>query len=326
VLIEQAQQNVQLQEEGLRIADSHFRNGATSELDVTQAATLLESTRASVPQLQVGAQQARNALSTLLGRPSGTFDALLAGRKDIPNTPAKVAVSVPAEMLRRRPDIRSAEFNAAAQCARIGVAKAELYPSFSLVGTIGLTAGTGGVATSNLFSTDSLFYAVGPRINWPFFNYGRLKNGVRVQDARFQQLLVNYRDTVLKAAQEVEDALAGFLNARDAVVFQERAVAAARRSVSSCPQESKATSRMDVAGSTAGDAGGGFGSVEVVQPARPVARTRITQSNVRRVMGLRRPLAGDGSRSVRRGHRGRSLDQPGQHHHAAGGGHERLGA
>jgi outer membrane protein TolC len=140
-------------------------------------------------------------------------------------------VGVPAEMLRRRPDIRSAELAAAAQCARIGVAKAELYPSFSLFGTIGLETTTVGGTTHSLFSTNSIFYTAGPRFTFPFFNYGRLTNAVRVEDARFQQLLVNYRETVLHAAQEVEDALAGFLNAQEAMVFEQGAVTAAARSV-----------------------------------------------------------------------------------------------
>jgi outer membrane protein TolC len=142
-----------------------------------------------------------------------------------------VAVGVPAEMLRRRPDIRSAELAAAAQCARIGVAKADLYPSFSLLGSIGLRAFNKGPGSHNLFSTSSVIYSAGPTINWPFLNYGRLTNGVRVEDARFQQLLVAYRDTVLRAGQEVEDALAGFLNAQQAVVFEQNAVTAAKRSV-----------------------------------------------------------------------------------------------
>jgi outer membrane protein TolC len=134
-------------------------------------------------------------------------------------------------MLRRRPDIRRAELQAAAQCARIGVAKADLYPSFSLFGTIGLAAFSSGSASHNLFSTDSMFYSAGPQINWPFFNYGRIENGVRIQDARFQQLLVGYRDTVLRAFQEVEDALTAFLNAQDALAFEQNSVKAAKRSV-----------------------------------------------------------------------------------------------
>ena len=221
VLLDQAKENARIQEQGLQIADARFRNGATSELDVTQATALLESTRASIPELQTSERQARNALATLLGQQTGTVDELLTGPQDIPKAPATVAVSVPAEMLRRRPDIRSAELYAAAQCARIGVAKAELYPSFSLVGTIGLQANNAGLGPHNPFSPDSLFYSVGPRINWPFFSYGRITNSVRVQDARFQQSLVNYRNTVLKAAQEAEDALTGFLNSQDSMVAQQ---------------------------------------------------------------------------------------------------------
>jgi NodT family efflux transporter outer membrane factor (OMF) lipoprotein len=230
VLTEQARANVGLQEGGLQIAEARFRNGATSELDVSQATALLESTRASIPQLEVGAQQARNALCTLLGKSAGSFDALLAGPKMIPEAPTKVAVSVPAEMLRRRPDIRSAELLAAAQCARIGIAKAELYPSFSLFGTIGLQTNTSGSGSGKLFSTDSLLYSVGPRIVWPFLNYGRLENAVRVEDARLQQLLVGYRSVVLGAAQEVEDAMVGFLKAQQGLEYERNAVLAAQRS------------------------------------------------------------------------------------------------
>jgi len=233
VLIEQARENVEVQAEGLRIADSRFRNGATSELDVTQATTLLESTRASIPQLEISLQQSQNALSTLLGQPTGSVEALLAGGlRVIPTAPEEVQVSVPADLLRRRPDIRAAELDAIAQCARIGIAKADLYPSFSLFGTIGTqSSSSGGASFSNLFGAGSLFYAVGPRILWSLFNYGRTKNNVRVEDARFQQSLVNYENTVLEAAQEVEDGLTGFLKAREAEVFSQNAAGAAQRSV-----------------------------------------------------------------------------------------------
>jgi NodT family efflux transporter outer membrane factor (OMF) lipoprotein len=231
VLIELAQENARVQEDGQRIAESRFRRGETSELDPTQATTLLESTRSTIPILQGQLQQARNALSTLLSQPTGTVEPLLVGPKEIPKAAARVAVGVPAEMLRRRPDIRSAELHAAAQCARIGVAKTELYPSFSLSGTIGLQTATTSAGTPNLLSSNGIYYVAGPQINWPFFNYGRLTNAVRVQDALFQQLLVAYRDTVIRAAQEVEDALAGYLNAQQAATFQANAVTSAKRSV-----------------------------------------------------------------------------------------------
>jgi NodT family efflux transporter outer membrane factor (OMF) lipoprotein len=236
-LIELTRENARVQEEGLTIAESRFRNGVTTELDVMQARTLLESTRATIPQLEARWRQSQNVMSTLLGQPTGAVQEKLAGAKGIPTAPAQVGVSMPAELLRRRPDIRSAELFAAAQCARIGIAKADLYPSFSLVGEVGLqTSSQGGVQSSgaqfhNFGDEDSLFYSFGPGINWPIFSYGRIKNFVRVQDAQFQQLLVNYQDTVLRASQEVEDALTGFVKSREAVLYNQNSVAAAQRSV-----------------------------------------------------------------------------------------------
>jgi NodT family efflux transporter outer membrane factor (OMF) lipoprotein len=237
VFIELTSENAKVQKEGLEIAESRFRNGVVTELDVAQARSLLESTRASIPQLQGGLRQAQNALSTLLGQPPGAIQTLLDGHKGIPTAPAEVAISVPAELLRRRPDIRSAELFAAAQCARIGIAKADLYPSFSLFGEIGFQSSSeGGVQSNhadidNLFDTSSFYYAFGPQVKLPFFNYGRIENNVRVQDARFQQLIVNYQNTVLRAAQESEDALIGFLKAQEATAFTQNSVNAARRSV-----------------------------------------------------------------------------------------------
>lgn len=237
VLVDLAVENTKLQQEGLRIAQARFDNGATSELDVTQATTLLESTRASIPKLLTSLQQSQNALSTLLGQPTGQIETLLEGSRTIPSAQSKVTVSMPAELLRRRPDIRRAELAAMAQSARIGVAKADLYPSFSLFGSVGFQTSSDGGARSNdaqfhnLFDGDSFTYSYGPGFNWPIFNFGRIENNVRVQDARFQQFVVNYQDTVLKAAQEVEDSMTGFLRAQEAAVSEQNSVAAAKRSV-----------------------------------------------------------------------------------------------
>ncbi len=236
-LIQITVENIKVQEDGLEIARSRFRNGITTELDVTQALTLLESTRASLPGLEIRLQQAENALSTLLGQPTGAVRSLLNGPKAIPAAPAEAAISVPAELLRRRPDIRSAELYAAAQSARIGVAKADLYPSFSLFGEIGFqTSSQGGTLSNNanlgnIFDGDSFYYSIGPGFQWPLFNYGRIESNVRVQDARLQELLINYQDTVLRAAQEVEDALIGFLKEQETRAFEQNSVDAAQRSV-----------------------------------------------------------------------------------------------
>lgn len=230
VLLEQARRNVVLQEEGLRIARARFEGGATSELDVTQATTLLESTRSSIPVLEKGLSQYRNAMSTLLGQPTGTVEGLLAGPQVIPVAPASVAIDVPAQLLRRRPDVRSIENSAIAQCAQVGVAKADLYPRFTLSGTIGTQASGGTALSGGLFDPGSLFYAFGPRLLWPLFNYGRISNNVRMQDARLQQLLVDYRNSVLKAAQEVEDGMTGYLKSQEASVFATNAARSAQRS------------------------------------------------------------------------------------------------
>jgi len=235
LLLQQARDNVALQEEGLHISESRFRNGATSELDVDQAATLLETTRATIPDLEISLTQAQNALCTLLGRATGCTQTLLGNTGVIPTPPGQVAISVPAEMLRRRADIRGAELRAVAQCDRIGIAKAELFPRFVLFGTIGVqTTSGGGVGVtdvSNFFNPASLIYNFGGRLFWPILNYGRIMNNVRVEDARFQQTLVDYRQTVLKAAQEVEDGLVGFLKGQESATFAKRAAEAARTSV-----------------------------------------------------------------------------------------------
>lgn len=229
-LIEQTRRNVSIQAESLRIADARFRNGATSELDVSQARALLESTRASIPQLEISLVQSKNALTTLLGQPPGSLENVLQGPPAIPTAPAQVAVSIPAEVLRRRPDVRNAELVAMAQCERIGVAKADLYPHFLLSGTLGLNATQGGAQSFNLLSPASFFFAVGPQVTWQFLNYGRIKNRVRVEDARFQEVVTTYQNSVLSASQEVEDGIVGFVKELEATSVQQEAVTAARRS------------------------------------------------------------------------------------------------
>ena len=198
----------------------------------------MRNTQALIPQLRAGYRQAKHALSTLLGMPPSELRNILGGPSEIPSAPSAVAAGIPAELLRRRPDIRRAELEAAAQSALIGVAKADLYPSFSLFGSLGLRSSDGTNATrtgddgaDELFEGDSLEIFGGPSFTWNIFNYGRIKNQVRVQDARFQQLIVNYQETVLRAAREVEDAMVGFLRAQETEEFLNASVVAASRSV-----------------------------------------------------------------------------------------------
>ncbi len=238
VLIDLARQNAAVEEDGLRIAESRFRNGATSELDVMQATNLLESTRASIPELQVSLTQTENALCTLIGRAPGCAAAPLVGASAIPAVAGPVAVSVPAEMLRRRPDIRGAELRAVAQCDRIGVAKSDLFPRLVLFGSVGTTTveskgiPSGGLSSiAGLFNPGTLIYTIGANLFWPILAYPQIINNVRVQDARLEELLVDYQSTVLRAAQEVEDGITGFLREQEAAAFAQNAVNAAETAV-----------------------------------------------------------------------------------------------
>jgi NodT family efflux transporter outer membrane factor (OMF) lipoprotein len=237
-----ARENAEIQKRSLQVTRARFQGGYVSELDVSQAEALLNETLAAVPRLKAGVQQARNGLAVLLGMLPGEVDAMLPSRE--PGTtlpvPGEITVSVPARLLRRRPDIRLAERRLAAQCALIGIAKADLYPSFTLFGSIGLRASDSEVTIArypqksslgDIWRSDSVEFLGGPSFSWNIFNYGRIKNNVRVQDARFQQLAVDYRNTVLKAAREVEDALAAFLMARQAHARLSESLAAAARSV-----------------------------------------------------------------------------------------------
>jgi NodT family efflux transporter outer membrane factor (OMF) lipoprotein len=235
-----ARENVTLQDRSLRIAEAQYSGGMVTELDVQQARSLLKDTQSTIPVLEANLRQAKNALALLLGELPGSIDGLLSEAKPIPTPPAEIAVGVPAELLRRRPDIRLAEQQVAAQSARIGVAKADLYPHFSLFGSIGLRASDasvtakgypGGSEFSDLFDYDSIEWFAGPSVSWDLLNYGRITNRVRVQDARLQELIVNYRDTLLRAAQEVEDAMAAFLGAQEQTGFLADGAHAAERSV-----------------------------------------------------------------------------------------------
>jgi NodT family efflux transporter outer membrane factor (OMF) lipoprotein len=226
-----AQENLKIQQRSYEITEVLYRNGADSELDMQQANTLLLATRSTIPALETALRQARNAIATLLGELPGRANEILAQPADIPALSPSIAIGFPADMLRRRPDVRQAELLAMAQNAQVGLAQADLYPSFSLTGSIGLSAGGPGDSDfGDLFSGDAIGLSIGPSFVWPFLNYGRIKNNVRVQDVRLQQALVAYRETVLQAAREAEDALAGFMGATEQSDILKETVASAKRS------------------------------------------------------------------------------------------------
>ena len=226
-----AHQNVAIQQRSYDITEVLYRNGSDSELDMQQALTLLLSTQATIPALETSLVRARNALSVLLGEAPGRLVSKLERGGGLPDVPDDIAIGLPADLLRQRPDVRQAEYLAMAQNAAVGLAAADLYPSFSLTGSIGVASNTLGDADfGDLFSPDALTWSVGPSFVWPFLNYGRIKNNVRVQDARLQQALVNYRETVLQSAREAEDAMATFIGARQQHEILDKTVSSAIRS------------------------------------------------------------------------------------------------
>lgn len=226
--ISYTRENVKLQNEALALARTRFEFGATSELDVQQSLSLVKNSESLIPAFEMQIRQSKNALSVLLGMPPNDLEDILQGPAKIPEAPTLAAVGIPADLIRRRPDVRAAEMVAAAQSATIGIAKADLYPHFVLAGSVGLAGDT----FSNQFQSGSGAGFFTPLINWNIFNYGRIKNNVRAQDARFQQTVVTYQNVVLNAAREVEDGLVGFLRSQEQVGYLETAVTASQRSVS----------------------------------------------------------------------------------------------
>jgi NodT family efflux transporter outer membrane factor (OMF) lipoprotein len=230
--IDIARQNIEIQRENLNIAEARFKYGTASERDVQQARTILINTEASVPLLQIQLEQTKHAVSTLLGLPPGDLTEILAGSAGIPVPPPQIAVGIPADLLRRRPDVRRAEYQAMAQGAQIGVARAYLYPAFSLGGTFSLVSTNfGNSSLGDILQWASRSIAAGPAVQWNLFNYGTIANNVRVQDARFQELLINYQNAVLQAQQNVEDGLVAFLKSQERAELLARSTDAARQSL-----------------------------------------------------------------------------------------------
>jgi NodT family efflux transporter outer membrane factor (OMF) lipoprotein len=225
-----ARANSARQREAVRIARDRYQGGASTLLDVHQAQNVLASTEATVPHLEIQLRQGLNALRVLLGMAPEPLGFLLArGTANIPLAPGRAAVGIPADLLRRRPDIRAAELRAAAQSAQIGAAQAELYPAISISGAFGGQASD--VGTRNLaqmFHPIGRAFAVGPSFKWNLLNYGQITNNVRLQDATLQQYLIDYQNAVLKAQAEVENGVAAFLLSSSEAGFLRRSVTEAK--------------------------------------------------------------------------------------------------
>ena len=188
------------------IAGFRVQAGLTTELDVYQARTNLESTRAQVAALQLEKVQSTHALAVLVGGTPDSLNLLLEPAAPIPTPPDSVAIGVPAEALRRRPDVQAAERRLAAQWAQVDAARARLYPSFSLAGTIGLEA----LDIAKLVVPGAAFFRLSPAVSWNIFDRRQLKQNVVVQEEREVQAALQYESAVLVALRDVEDALAAY--------------------------------------------------------------------------------------------------------------------
>jgi NodT family efflux transporter outer membrane factor (OMF) lipoprotein len=210
----------------LNIANARFKGGQTSKLDVNQAQSNLSATETLIPQLEISIRETNDRLCILLGIPPEDLRNRL-GQASIPTAPPSVAVGVPGDLLRRRPDVRRAERAAAAQSAQIGIADADFYPQISLNATFGWSA----QELKDLFAHGSFRGSIGPAFRWEILNYCRILNNVRLQDARFQELVSKYQQTALKANAEVEDGLVRFLKAQEETRFAQESVEAQQASV-----------------------------------------------------------------------------------------------
>ena len=222
-----AQQSIDSQRETLKLTEDRFNAGITPELDVTQAKLNLANTEAEVPSLRLAEIQAINRIAVLLGQFPQTFKAQLREVKPIPAPSEPIAVGLPADLLRRRPDIRRAERELAQQTAMVGVATADLYPSFSLTGTFLLRA----ESPSDMTNMSSRAYSFGPGLRWSIFSGNRVRSNIRIEEARTEQAAVRYERTVLGAVEEVEAALTAYMQEGERRDALDRSTAASQKAV-----------------------------------------------------------------------------------------------
>lgn len=220
--IEVARKNIEIRQNTLRLTrEKEGIIGTSSRLDVHQAMGSLQSIEAELPELEAGLRHTLNRLSVLLGLPPGSYvDRLLDPPEPIPEPPEEICIGIPADLLRRRPDIRAAEKQVVAQTERIGGAIGDLYPMFSLVGDFGVNAST----FRGLWNSDNISASVSPGFRWNILNFGRYRSNIRLQEFRQKELISAYRQTVLLAAEEVDNTLASYVHEKQRKTKLEQAV------------------------------------------------------------------------------------------------------
>lgn len=225
--IRYAEANAATQHETLGVTRSRLKSEIAPALDVHQAELNLAATESAIPLLKSGLNQVINRLAVLSGEFPGALHGTFAAGGAIPAPPERTLVGLPADLLRRRPDIRMAERRLASQTARIGAATGELYPAFSLFGTFGLHS----LSPWDLLESGSRYWSFGPSFRWNLFNGGRIRSRIRAEEALTRHALAAYERTVLLAVEEVENAMNGYVMEKERCASLGRSVAAAEKSV-----------------------------------------------------------------------------------------------
>jgi outer membrane protein, multidrug efflux system len=225
--LEIARRDLKLQEEALSLTRARLQGGVSTELDVTRAAALLAGVQAGIPPLETAERAAMYALAVLLGKQPGELVAELSAPVALPSTPPEVPVGLPSDLLRRRPDVRRAERQLAAETARIGVAKSDWFPKVSLTGD----AGAESVSISKWFEPASRFWSIGPSLQWNALDFGRVRAQVRAQTAVQEAALATYEKAVLISLQEAENAIVTYAQEQNRHRALADAVAENRRSL-----------------------------------------------------------------------------------------------
>jgi len=232
ISLRQAEAQLRVVENSLKTREETFditkwreQAGVGSGLDTLQLTSTLEQARATIPSLRQTISQTRNQLSLLAGRPPGALDSLLGRSREIPLPPARIAVGIPAETLRQRPDVRAAERAIEAAIARRRSANAERYPSLSLSGTIGVDA----LKAGRIFSPENTAASILGSLSAPIFDAGRIRQNINIQSEVEKQALIAYETTVLTALSEVENALIAVQRNAERLVILEKATSSARQ-------------------------------------------------------------------------------------------------
>lgn len=230
--LEVARQNLAFQRDTLQLTRARFQGGLASDLDVSRQEAQVETTAAEIPLVERNYKAGVHRLSVLLAEPPGSLASELAATRPIPEAPPALPPGLPSDLLRQRPDVGQAERQLAAATARVGVATADLFPKFSITGAAGLES----ISASDWFTGASKAWSFGPTISWPIFRGGQIVATIEVRNAQEEQALLSYRQIVLNALEDVENAIVSYTRERERRASLALAVDANQRAVDTATQ------------------------------------------------------------------------------------------